>query len=124
MDADERMIAVCGLDCTDCDMREATTNPELQRQHAEWFKRERGIDVEPEDIRCMGCKGDREMHRSPDCWILLCCVDRRGLDFCSECDEFPCSRLEEWAQGRGRYGAALDRLRTMTHTREGTGGFA
>lgn len=109
------MIAVCGLDCTGCDMREATTNPELRRQHAEWFKRERGIDVKPEDIHCMGCKGDRSMHWSPDCWILQCCIDKKGLAFCSQCDEFPCARLEEWAQGNESYGKALDRLKDMRH---------
>jgi hypothetical protein len=113
MDADERMIAVCGLDCTDCDMREATTNPQLQRRHADWFRQELGQDVKPEDIHCAGCKGDRSMHWSADCWILQCCVDSRGLEFCSECDEFPCPRLEEWAKGSMRYGRALDRLRAM-----------
>ncbi len=33
----ERLIAACGLDCTDCDMRQAATNPETQRKFAIWF---------------------------------------------------------------------------------------
>lgn len=42
-----RLIAACGLDCTDCDMRQAATNPELQRKFVIWFKEKRGRAVVP-----------------------------------------------------------------------------
>jgi hypothetical protein len=110
---DERMIAACGLVWDGCDMMEASTNAELAQRISDWFKRELSEDVKPEQIHCAGCRGDRDVHWSADCWILLCCVDRRGLDFCYECEEFPCGRLEEWAGQNDRYGEALERLRTM-----------
>lgn len=115
---DQEMIAACGLICHGCDMMEATTNPTLAQKIADWFKRELNEDVKAEQIHCAGCSGDREVHWSPDCWILLCCVDQKGLDHCYQCGEFPCDRLEEWAGENDRYGEALERLRTM-QPREG-----
>jgi len=109
----ERLIACCGLDCTDCDMRAASTDPELQRRIAKWFEDKLGKDIPPEAIRCTWCRGERDGHWSGDCWILECCMDDRGLKHCSECPDFACDRLEEWAAQNERYAAALARLRRM-----------
>ena len=113
MEREKPMIAACGLDCGGCDMREAAKNPQMQREFSEWFQRKLGMRVKPEDIHCMGCKGDRSKHWSPDCEILLCCVDSKGLEYCFQCEAFPCDRLTEWAKGSERYGKALDRLHAM-----------
>jgi hypothetical protein len=107
------VIAACGLDCTECDIRLAAEDPEIARRTADWFGAELGIDLSLEDVRCEGCKGDRAKHWSPDCWILQCCVDDRGLEFCCECEDFPCQNLKEWAQGSERYSHALQRLERM-----------
>jgi len=58
-------------------------------------------------------KGDRARHWSADCWILQCCIDKKGLEFCNQCHDFPCSGLEEWAKGDKRYEKALRRLKAM-----------
>jgi hypothetical protein len=113
MDNQERLIAACGLDCTDCDIRLATTNVQLAMDIAQWFKHERKEDVPIERIRCDGCSGDREHHWAADCWILKCCIDGKGLNFCYECTDFPCAALEQWAGGSERYGKALERLKGM-----------
>ena len=110
---DDKMIAVCGLVCDGCDIMEAATNTELAQRIADWFKRELNKEVKPEQIHCAGCKGNRDVHWDAECWILRCCVDQKGLDFCYQCDEFPCDRLSEWAGQNDRYGEALDRLRSM-----------
>ena len=106
-------IAVCGLDCSECTIFKATTDAEIAWRVADWFRKERGIDVKAEDIRCSGCRGDRTQHWSSDCRILACCVDGKELDFCCECEEFPCDRLEAWAQSGEQYAQALERLRQM-----------
>ncbi|OYD15048.1 hypothetical protein CH333_06665 [candidate division WOR-3 bacterium JGI_Cruoil_03_44_89] len=113
MNKENQMVAVCGLDCGECDIHQASNNPEIARQIVDWFKKERDIEVKLEDIRCSGCKGDRTKHWSPDCWILKCCVDEKGLEFCSQCDDFPCEKLIEWAKGSEKYGDALNRLKGM-----------
>ena len=113
MEEKVRTIAACGLDCTNCDIREATRNPKLAQSIADWFKDELGEVVHVEDVHCAGCWGERAQHWSADCWILQCCVDRKRLAFCYQCEVFPCQRLGIWAQGSERYTKALERLRHL-----------
>ncbi|MEW6217241.1 MAG: DUF3795 domain-containing protein [Candidatus Bipolaricaulota bacterium] len=108
-----RLISACGIDCTDCDIRRAPADLELQSTISQWFKEKRNLDVKPEAIRCSWCRGDRADHWSADCWILHCCVDEKGLAHCSQCADFPCSRLIEWAKQDKGYGRAFARLQAM-----------
>ncbi len=113
MNEQSKMVAVCGLICSGCDMLLASEDSELAQKIADWFRREKNEDVNPEDIHCSGCKEDRDKHWSPDCSILRCCVDKSGLEFCYQCEEFPCEKLEQWATEDERYGEALNRLKEM-----------
>jgi len=108
-----QMIGACGLDCGQCDIRQAKDDPELAQHVVDWFKEELAVDVKPEDLRCDWCKGDRGTHWSADCWILKCCVDDKGLEFCHQCGFFPCQELNDWAQGSEKYGNALEKLKRM-----------
>ena len=126
MREEEQMIAVCGLDCTGCDIRTAPTDAAAAGRLVAWF-REMGWLAEGEGMSqvleramvCRGCRGDRSVHWSADCWILKCCVDDKGLAFCSECETFPCQRLEAWAGENAGYAAALKRLRQMAMPQNG-----
>jgi hypothetical protein len=121
---EERLIAVCGLDCSTCDIRRVPTDADAAERVAGWF-RSMGWLKEGEGVReiiersmyCNGCRGDRSVHWSADCEILKCCVDERGLEFCYECDDFVCERIIEWAQKDTEYSAALERLQRMTDDR-------
>jgi hypothetical protein len=104
-------VAVCGLVCEECDIRQAPSDTKLAQEIADWFRTSRGKEVDPGSIRCEGCRGPRENHWSPDCWILKCCVDERGLESCGACPDFPCQALEEWAATSAKYGDALERLK-------------
>ena len=114
MDSNESMIAVCGLDCGTCGIHLATDDPELAKRLAKNF-RENGIipDAEPGMFRCDGCKGDRSNHWNEPCWMLKCCVDDKGLEFCSQCRDFPCRELEDWSVQNEKYQKAFDRLKNM-----------
>lgn len=109
----DSMIAPCGLDCSKCDIFTAQGDPETMRRIIGWFEAKRNMKLREEDIKCGGCPGDRAKHWSPDCWILKCTVDGRGLRHCSECKEFPCAKLEEWATDNAGYRQALERLKRM-----------
>jgi hypothetical protein len=116
----KQMIAVCGLDCGSCDIRRVPTDPEAAQRVVAWFKemgwleKDEGVsEVIQRSMYCTGCRGDRSVHWSSDCWILQCCVDDRGLTFCYDCDAFPCERLNDWAQQSARYTRALNRLQHM-----------
>jgi len=58
------------------------------------------------------------VHWSADCWILKCCVDDKGLQFCYQCDGFPCERLSGRANESKRYDQALYRLHRMREALE------
>ena len=74
-------------------------------------------DVDLDKIRCDGCRSDREGHHwSAKCEILQCCVDKKRLDFCSECDDFPCKIIEEWIGGMEHHMSAIERLGEMKGT--------
>jgi len=113
MKKSSQLMGACGLDCQPCDIRQATSDSGVARSISDWFKKQRGEEVKPEDIHCAGCKGDRAKHWSADCWILECCVDKKGLGFCYECQTFPCDKLNEWSRKDERYGHALGRLKKM-----------
>ncbi len=105
------LFGACGLDCSKCEIYAATKNRVLAEQLANWMQKVNNLYVDPRDVRCKGCRGDRECHWSANCWILQCCIDEKGLDFCNECHEFPCERLVEWSKKDKRYMEALSWLK-------------
>ncbi len=117
---DSSTMAACGLECRTCPLRLAPSDPDAARTVVAWFQGQ-GWLAEGEGMEqvlerrmyCTGCHGARNTHWSADCWILACCVDRRGHDHCAQCEDFPCDRLVEWAQGNEGYAIALARLRDL-----------
>jgi hypothetical protein len=114
------LIAACGLDCTDCDIRKVPIDAEAAERIVGWFrstgwlKESEGVpEIIERSMYCKGCRGDRSVHWSADCAILNCCVDERTLKFCYECDDFVCDQLDEWAQKETQYTQALERLERM-----------
>ena len=113
-------LAACGLECHKCSIYLAHTDADIANDVMDWFIEMGWLEGE-KDIGefmadgpyCTGCHGDKETHWSPDCWILQCCVDEKGLDNCSECDEFPCDRLEKWAKNDHGYSEGLERLKEL-----------
>ena len=103
-----RFLTPCGLDCYSCSIR-LRTDEELK------YWQEQGVD--PDTIRCNGCRSDRSGHHwSPQCRILQCCVYERAYEFCAECPDFPCDELETWGDQYEHHGKAVERLRAMKQT--------
>ena len=46
--------------------------------------------------RCPGCAGPNFHEKRPSCGYVTCCVKKRQLEVCAQCDEFPCSRFGFW----------------------------
>ena len=46
--------------------------------------------------RCPGCCGPGFFDVSPGCGTITCCLKKKGLEVCAQCDEFPCSRFASW----------------------------
>jgi len=91
------VIAVCGLNCAKCDMYQAGHgNEKLREEIVEWFRKERNETVKPEQVRCEGCRELLDRHWSPDCKMMLC-AKKRGLQYCFQCEEFPCTIVSEFS---------------------------
>ena len=98
-------LACCGLDCGTCSIHLRT-----EEELSHW--RDRGVD--PDEIRCDGCRSDPQGHHwSPDCRILRCCLHERGLEFCSQCPDLPCAIVEQFADGYEHHAWAVKRLIEM-----------
>lgn len=108
----QQKISVCGLDCGNCDIYNASNNPEIAHQLVKQFQ---GAweDVKAEDFHCNGCRSNKTQCWTPDCWIRECCVNNKNLEYCYECQEFPCIKLKKWANKSERYGTALNQLKKM-----------
>jgi hypothetical protein len=120
----ENKIAACGLDCSKCPMpnihKDLETANKWVGQFREWkviSDNEGAEEIIARGPYCISCHGDRSKHWSADCWILKCCVDDKGLDNCSQCEEFPCEKLVEWSKENPHYGKALDNLKQMKENR-------
>ncbi|MCZ2856348.1 MAG: DUF3795 domain-containing protein [Candidatus Bathyarchaeota archaeon] len=96
-DSNEWLLAVCGLNCAKCDINQAGHgNEKLREEIVEWFRNERHEKIDPEQIRCEGCRGALAFHWSSECKMMLC-AKKRGLQYCFQCEDFPCSEVKEFS---------------------------
>ena len=107
-------ISVCGLNCARCDIYAAGHGDEEKRDEIlEWFKKELDKTIKPEQVRCDGCRGSLEAHWSPDCEMMLC-ARKRGIQYCFECEDFPCLLIERFAtDGMEHHRRAVERSKRM-----------
>lgn len=105
-------IAICGLNCEECDMYRVDFDKQAAQKILDWFqqegygfnepftgkwKYEPGVD-DPNRItleefmaigkKCYGCRGPRDKHWNAGCEYLLCCADEHKLHSCHLCPEF------------------------------------
>jgi hypothetical protein len=90
----KKMTSPCGLPCFHCVAYMATKNPEIRRKTA------KTLGVPEEKAICDGCRPQEGRIKllKPDvqCKIYQC-VAERGIEFCNECDDFPCERFQPYA---------------------------
>ncbi len=87
-----QMVSPCGYCCLSCPAYEksvCTDEIAIQKEAAR-------ANLSVEKLRGM-CAGCRPRQGSPfgdiPCQTYDCCVNGKGLDFCYQCDEFPCLKL-------------------------------
>jgi hypothetical protein len=91
-----KMIAYCGLVCSDCPTFLATQNDDdaARRKTADFYAEKFGFKLKPEDINCDGCKseGGKLIGYCQSCEIRQCCREK-NLENCAYCSEQPCENL-------------------------------
>jgi len=119
-----QMMGVCGLDCGTCEIRLVPTDPEAAQRVVAWFhemawlEEDEGVtEIIEREMYCKGCREDRSLHWSPECPLLICCVDERHLQYCAQCDEFVCEKLEAFASdGQTHHREAVERLKRIAQS--------
>jgi Protein of unknown function (DUF3795) len=110
----EKMIAYCGITCTECPAYIATQKnddqlrAETAKKWSEMFK----ASIKPEDINCDGCAADSERLFSQ---VRVCeirkCTKGKNLQNCAYCADYPCSKLTELFSFVPEAKATLDEIR-------------
>lgn len=93
----EKMIAYCGLVCTECPAYIATQNDDqeaLKKVAKQWSK-EFNASFAPEDCICDGCLSStgRLSSYCHECKIRACGVEKKVRN-CAHCTEYACQELE------------------------------
>jgi hypothetical protein len=91
----DKMIAHCGLICTDCEAYKATRTMDhahAQRVADQWSKMF-NLSVQVEHVWCDGCLvGGNKCAHCGECEIRAC-AEERGVVNCGHCDDFGCDKL-------------------------------
>ena len=92
------MTAPCGLDCFNCPVYLANNNENLRKSIA------KSRNIPEERAVCSGCRNNGGkipfVGMSEPCKVYNC-VSMRGIDFCSDCENFPCDNLHPYADRAG-----------------------
>jgi hypothetical protein len=111
----EKMIAYCGLTCTDCPAYTATQANDreaLERVAAQWRKAFKAPEITADSILCDGClnSNGRLSGYCKSCQIRVC-AGERGVTNCAACDEYACETLRGFFKHAPEAENTLDSLR-------------
>jgi hypothetical protein len=83
-----QMVAPCGIDCGICELYTCIENSELSDQLI-------ASGIPKEKIPCAGCRGIQgNCPVIPETCATYHCVQEHNVQFCYECGEFPCNKLQ------------------------------
>jgi len=95
----EKMIAFCGLICSECPTLIATQedDDEKRKQVAELWSKMFNNEIKPEEINCDGClaKSGRLFRYCNVCEIRKCGQERH-LKNCAYCEDYICKKLSSF----------------------------
>ncbi|HDL85140.1 MAG TPA: DUF3795 domain-containing protein [Candidatus Acetothermia bacterium] len=114
MEKMEKMIAYCGLVCTECPAYIATQaddREQLVKVAAQWSV-EYDATLTADDCVCDGCLAttDRHIGHWDECKIRVCASDKKVRN-CAHCTDYPCSELKGLFSFAPHAQAALDQIR-------------
>lgn len=88
------MTAPCGLDCFNCPVHLSKDNEKLRKLIAS------ARNIPEGRVACSGCRNHNGtipfVGMSEPCDVYKC-ITAKGLDFCSDCADFPCDFLHPYA---------------------------
>jgi len=111
----DKIIAYCGLVCTECPAYIATQADDraaLEQVAARWREEYNAPDITVEFVICDGCLTDegRKCGHCFECEIRACGLGR-GVVNCAYCDDYTCEKLEGFFAFAPDAKASLERVR-------------
>ena len=88
-------IAPCGIACVHCELNENSGLTQI------WERVAKAYGKTVDEIKCKGCRIQDGCVLHEDCKTLAC-VKAKGVDFCSDCGNFPCENLHPAVDGAER----------------------
>lgn len=110
----DKILAFCGIDCTDCDAFKATQqNNDVKRKEiaASWSK-EFGHEIKPGEINCDGCLTEvgRHINYCSMCEIRKCGIEKE-VENCAYCKEYKCDKLDKFHEKAPNAKKKLEEIR-------------
>ena len=111
----EHLAAVCGLYCGACSIYRARRDGDEERIEKIVEVMKVIEPVSPDDLQCDGClAGGRLTPYCEKCLIRICPNDKPGVVRCSDCPDFPCTRITAFNDdGMRHHAEVLDNLRRI-----------
>jgi hypothetical protein len=98
MNDKESLTAPCGLACFLCELYKDNLTDEFAQLLQTRF------GVSKEEAACAGCRQQDGKHfHLPEGCATLDCVKAKGVELCSDCQDFPCSLLAPTADQADKY---------------------
>ena len=109
-----KIVAYCGLICTDCTAYIATQNDDddMRKATAEKWAVEYNHPFKPEDINCVGCIPVDGKHVG-QCYVceVRKCGQEKGVTNCAYCEEYICEELGRYFEMAPIMKANLEEIR-------------
>lgn len=97
---EKKIVAPCGIDCFNCEVYKDNITKEMQQRLSELTK------IPAERITCKGCVDGNLClflkFQGKSCETLDC-VNEKKVNYCYECNDFPCKFLMPLAKGAEKY---------------------
>ncbi|MFZ0965102.1 MAG: DUF3795 domain-containing protein [Candidatus Bathyarchaeia archaeon] len=110
----DKMVAFCGIVCTDCDAFIATqeNNDAKRREMAESASKQLGRKVKPEEINCAAClnTGGRHIGYCNVCEIRKCGMEKE-VENCAYCIDYECEKLAKFLEQAPKAKKTLEKIR-------------
>jgi Protein of unknown function (DUF3795) len=92
----EPVLSRCGFRCDLCLAYKPNVqnNPSNQQKLSDGWHRYFGFRLLPEKIICDGCMSDNPRLIDQACPVRACVIEK-GLNNCSQCNEYVCEKLKE-----------------------------
>ncbi len=115
----QSLVATCGLYCGACPMyldSQSNSNQKTKELMQQWGSKQ--AEIKREDFLCDGCLGKARI--APFCakCAIRSCAESKTIAHCSECSQFPCSRIADFNNNHGKLQHHAEVLANLGHLKE------